>query len=130
MRSKTSFVHLQQISGATNRTMMISEVHHVTYPVVVVKVNGVKCHIPCGGGEGQWSRYTLLDTVAGSSYASAILINRHGVSAIRVEQRKIEMMMHTTLRKIQVYNLKISSCGRTSKYALTSVRWKRTFSCH
>ena len=77
--------------------MLTSETRHVTYPVVVVKVNGVKCR-------------ALLDTGAGSSYASATLINRIGVSASRVEQRQIEMMMHTTMRKIQIYNLKISNC--------------------
>ena len=77
--------------------MLTSETRHVTYPVVVVKVNGVKCR-------------ALLDTGAGSSYASATLINRIGVSASRVEQRQIEMMMDTTMRKIQIYNLKISNC--------------------
>ena len=76
--------------------MMTSEAHQVTYPVVVVKVNGVKCR-------------ALLDTGAGSSYASATLISRLGVSASRVEQRKIEMMMHTTTRNVQVYILKISN---------------------
>ncbi len=77
--------------------MMTSEVHQVTYPVVVVKVNGVK-------------RRALLDTGAGSSYASATIISGLRVSASRVEQWKIEMMMmHTTTRKVQVYNLKISN---------------------
>eukprot|EP00112_Aurelia_sp_Birch-Aquarium-sp1_P001131 Seg1117.2 transcript_id=Seg1117.2/GoldUCD/mRNA.D3Y31 product="hypothetical protein" protein_id=Seg1117.2/GoldUCD/D3Y31 len=82
---------------AAEQTMMTSEIHPVTYPVVVVKVNGVKCR-------------ALLDTGAGSSYASATLINKLDISASRTENRKIEMMMHTAARKIQIYNLKITNC--------------------
>eukprot|EP00795_Rhopilema_esculentum_P011260 gene11260-21451_t len=83
----------------TKQAMLTSEPRHVTYPVVVVKINGVDCR-------------ALLDTGVGSSYASATLINRIWVPASRVEQRKIEMMMHTTMRRIQVYNLKISNCDK------------------
>ena len=76
--------------------MLTTETQHVAYPVAVVKVNGIKCR-------------ALLDTGAGSSYASASLINRLGIPATRVENRKIEMMVHTAVRKIQVYNLKITN---------------------
>ena len=76
--------------------MLTTETQHVAYPVAVVKVNGIKCR-------------ALLDTGAGSSYASASLINRLGIPAARVENRKIEMMVHTAVRKIQVYNLKITN---------------------
>jgi len=76
--------------------MLTTEAQHVAYPVAVVKVNGVKCR-------------ALLDTGAGSSYASASLINRLGIPATRVENRRIEMMVHTAIRKIQVYNLKITN---------------------
>ena len=57
----------------------------------------------------EYSVRALLDTGAGSSYASASLINRLGIPATRVENRRIEMMVHTAVRKIQVYNLKITN---------------------
>ena len=86
-----------KLQETAEQTMMTSEIHPVTYPVVVVKVNGIKCR-------------ALLDTGAGSSYASATLIKKLGINASRTENRKIEMMMHTTARKIQIYNLKITNC--------------------
>ena len=42
--------------------MLTTETQHMAYPVAVVKVNGLKCR-------------ALLDIGAGSSYASASLIN-------------------------------------------------------
>ena len=68
----------------------------VTYPVVVVKVNGIKC---CA----------LLDTGAGSSYASATLLDRIGEKPIRKENRRIDMMMQSVTQKIEVYNVSITS---------------------
>ncbi|XP_022797625.1 uncharacterized protein LOC111335895 [Stylophora pistillata] len=54
----------------------------VTYPVVVVEVEGVKCR-------------ALLDTGAGSSYASAALLNRIPTRKRAKEVRKIEMLLGT-----------------------------------
>ena len=67
--------------------MLTTETQHIAYTVAVVKFNGIKCR-------------ALLDTGAGSSYASASLINRLGIPATRVESRRIETMVHTTVRKI------------------------------
>ena len=50
----------------------------VIYPVVVVKVQGVKCR-------------ALLDTGAGSSYASAALLNLPQVRPYQRQVRQIEM---------------------------------------
>lgn len=68
----------------------------VTYPVVVVKVNGVKCR-------------ALLDTGAGSSYASATLLARIGEKPVRKENRRIDMMMQSVTQKIEIYNVSITS---------------------
>ena len=78
----------------TDRIMMTTE-GSVTYPVVVVKVNGIKCR-------------ALLDTGAGSAYASSTLIDRLDIDASRKEYRKIEMLMHTSSRKVEVYRLRIN----------------------
>ena len=54
----------------------------VTYPVVVVIVNDVKCR-------------ALLDTGAGS-YVSEALVRHLGKKPVRREHRRIDMMMHST----------------------------------
>ena len=60
----------------------------VTYPVVVVEVEGVKCR-------------ALLDTGAGSLYASAALLNR-----ISKEDR-IEMLLGTSTRDVELVTIEI-----------------------
>ncbi|KAK3742811.1 hypothetical protein QZH41_002740 [Actinostola sp. cb2023] len=69
----------------------------VVYPVVVVNVNGIQCR-------------ALLDTGAGSSYASAALLSRlQKKRPLRRECRKIEMMMGSTTQVIELYKLTITS---------------------
>jgi len=68
----------------------------VVYPVVVVNVNGIQCR-------------ALLDTGAGSSYASAALLSRLQKRPLRRECRRIEMMMGSTTQVIELYKLTISS---------------------
>ena len=55
----------------------------VTYPVVVVIVNSVKCR-------------ALLDTEAGSCYVSEALVRHLCKKPVRREHRRIDMMMHST----------------------------------
>ena len=68
----------------------------MTYPVVIVYVNGIKCR-------------ALIDTGAGSCYASSTLVNRIGLKPTRRESRKVEMLLHTTVRKIDMYDLELKS---------------------
>ena len=68
----------------------------VIYPVVVVEAEGVKCR-------------ALLDTGAGSSYASEALLDRLKKRPQRKEYKRIEMMMETTDRMIEVYDLTIKN---------------------
>lgn len=68
----------------------------VTYPVVVVEIGGIKCR-------------ALLDTGAGSSYASAALLDRMGKQPARKEFRRIEMMMQTTNKEIEIYEVAIKN---------------------
>ena len=63
--------------------------------MVVVMVDGVKCR-------------ALLDTGAGSSYASAALIKQLGNQPVRIDRKKIDMMMCSTNQKIEAYNVKVS----------------------
>lgn len=58
---------------------------HVTYPVVTVEDEGIKCR-------------ALLDTGAGRSYASAALLGRASSGKRKKEVRKIEMLLGTSSR--------------------------------
>ena len=68
----------------------------MTYPVVVVKVDGIKCR-------------ALLDTGAGSSYISATLSGKLNKKPIRSEHRQIDMMMHSTNKRIDNYAVTVSN---------------------
>ena len=64
------------------------------YTAVVVKVNNIICR-------------TLLDTGAGSFYASSALLEKLNVKPVRKEAKRIEMIIHSTIRKIYVFQVKI-----------------------
>ena len=68
----------------------------VVYPVVVVEVAEIKCR-------------ALLDSRAGSSYASAALLDRIGAKLRHSGLRKIEMMLGASNRVMQVYQIKLRS---------------------
>ena len=68
----------------------------VVYPVVVVEFAGIKCR-------------TLLDSGAGSSYASAALLERIGAKPHHSGLRKIEMMLGASSRVMEVYRVKLNS---------------------
>ena len=68
----------------------------VVYPVVVVEVAGIKCR-------------ALLDSGAGSSYASAALLERIGAKPHHSGLRKIEMMLGASSQVMEVYRVKLNS---------------------
>ena len=68
----------------------------VMYPVVVVEVMGVKCR-------------ALLDTGAGSSYASTALLDRLRIRPHQREVRQIEMMMGVVTKPVEIFKVQISS---------------------
>ena len=68
----------------------------VVYPVVVVEVAGMKCR-------------ALLDSGAGSSYASAALLERIGAKPHHSGLRKIEMMLGASSRVMEVYRVKLNT---------------------
>ena len=75
--------------------MMVATEGSVIYPVVVVKVNNILCR-------------ALLDTSAGSSYASLAVLGKFNLRPIRRETKPIEMMMHSTTRKIDMFEIEIN----------------------
>ena len=96
----------QQILVATGESSVI-------YPVVVVEVNGIKCR-------------ALLDTGAGSTYVSATLAERIGKKPIRKETRRIDMMMHTTSKKVEIYHVQIASVTNDYKMMATVTKVDKT----
>ena len=72
------------------------DVSAVCHPLVVIEVNGVKCR-------------ALLDTGAGSSYASAAFLDKLRLKQERAEVRRIEMMIGAVTKRVEIYNLPISS---------------------
>ncbi|XP_074629800.1 uncharacterized protein LOC141887949 [Acropora palmata] len=68
----------------------------VIYPVVVVEVNGIKCR-------------ALLDTGAGSSYASSAILDHLRIRPLREEFKRIEMMLGSVNKAIGVYGVTIDS---------------------
>ena len=67
----------------------------VVYPVVVVEVDGIRCR-------------ALLDTRAGSPYASAALISKLNRKPDRRECKRIQMITWTS-QKIEMYKVQVSN---------------------
>ena len=69
----------------------------VVYPTVIVQVRGVKCR-------------AVLDTMAGSSYISAGLLEHIGAKKFRPDTREIEMMFNVVTKKVQIFNFDVHDC--------------------
>ena len=77
-----------------------SEESNVIYPVVVVLINGIKCR-------------ALLDSGAGSSYISSTIADSLRKLPISKETKRIEIMMNSTTRNIEIYKGTTESLSRT-----------------
>ena len=90
--------HTSICNSVSNQLMTATTMERPTviYPVVVVEVLGVKCR-------------ALLDTGAGSSYASAALLDRLKIRPHQREVRQIEMMMGVVTKPVEIFKVQISS---------------------
>ena len=86
--------HHTSICRKGTNMLLTTNTSHVTYPVVVIEVEGVKCR-------------ALIDTGAGSSYVSSKLISRLNKKPIRKESKRIETLMHSVVQKTAIYELQI-----------------------
>ena len=66
------------------------------FPVVNVRVNGILCR-------------ALIDSGAGSSYASAKLIHELHLKPVNVQTKKIDMLMSSKQARLETYEVKIES---------------------
>ena len=74
--------------------MMIVAKSLVIHSVAVVKGINIICRV-------------LLDTGAASSYASAALLDRLKLKPIKKETRNIDMMMSSTTKQLEIYDVEI-----------------------
>ena len=86
--------HHSSICDKTTTTLLTIRSCSVTYPVVLIETEGVKCH-------------ALIDTGVGTSYASNTLIDHINKKPIQTETKKIKTLMSTNTRKIKIYSVKI-----------------------
>ena len=77
----------------------------IAYPVLVIKIEGVKCR-------------ALIDTWAGSSYASSKLINKINKKPIRRESKRIETLMYSVVKKSEIYHFEIGDINQEFKIAI------------
>ena len=76
--------------------MLVTTGTNVTYPVAIVKVNGVKFR-------------ALLDTGSGTSYISESFIDLLKINPVRKEYKTIETLTNSTTKKLKIYNLKVEN---------------------
>lgn len=80
----------------------------VVYPVVLVNVNGIKTR-------------ALLDTGAGSSYASAQLISALRIKPAEIQTKRIEMMLGSMTTKVEMYDVNVTSLGGDFSMGVTNL---------
>ena len=73
------------------------------FPVVVVKVNGIKCR-------------ALVDSGAGSSYASAKLIHLLNIKPSETRTARVDMLLESKVSRLEIYNAKLEDVD--SDYSL------------
>ena len=92
--------HHSSLREKTDTLLIASSSESVIYPVVVVRVKGVRCR-------------ATLDTAAGSSYISSAMVRHLGMKPSRTEERCIEMLMANTVKTFNIYKLEISDDNGT-----------------
>ena len=78
----------------------------VVYPLVLVTVNRKKTR-------------ALLDTGAGSSYASAQLINTLRIKQAEIQTKKIKMMLGSMTTKVEMYDVNVTSISGNFSMGVT-----------
>ena len=105
---KSKSEHHTSNCDQTKKLLIATGEGPVTYPVVVVEVNGILCR-------------ALLDTGVGSSYVSSTLVKELNITPKRKEVKTIEMMLHTTTKKVEVFEIQIQDVASNFDFT-TEVR--------
>ena len=76
--------------------MLRTSIGSVTYPLIVIKVEGIICR-------------ALIDSGSGSSYVSAVLASKINKKTKQKEPKKTEMMFHTTTKWVEIFDVTIEN---------------------
>ena len=71
----------------------------MTYPLKVIKVEGIICKV-------------LIDGGSGSSYVLAVLASKINKKPKKKEPQKIEMMFHITAKWVKIFDVAIQNIER------------------
>ena len=88
--------HHTSICDSGNQVKLTKSRGYVTYPLIVIKVEGVISK-------------ALIDSGSGSSYVSAVLASKINKKPKKKEPKKIEMMFHTTTKWVEIYDVTIQN---------------------
>ena len=83
--------------------MLTTNDNHVTYSLVIIDVEGIKC-------------WALIDIGARASYASSTLIDRMNKKLIRKQYKRIETIMGSSTKSIPVYSVEIRDSDHEFKF--------------
>ena len=97
--------HHTSICEKSSNMLLTTNTSLVTYPVLVIEVEGVKCR-------------ALIDTGAGSPYASSKLLNKINKKPIRREIKRIETLMHSVVKKTEIYQFEIGDINQEFKIGI------------
>ena len=84
----------------------------VVYPIVKVSVEGVLCR-------------ALLDTGGGSSYPAAALLEKLPKRSRAKEVRRIEMMLGSTTREVELFTIKVRSIDGSAELTVDVTKVER-----
>ena len=87
----------------TSNVLLTTNDNRVTYPLVIIDIEGIKCRV-------------LTDTGAGSSYASSTLIDRINKKPTRKQYKRIETIMGSSTKSIPVFSAEIRDSDRQFKF--------------
>ena len=97
--------------------MLVATEANVTYPVAIIKVNGVKCR-------------ALLDTGSGSSYISQSFIDLRKINPVRKEYKTIKTITNSTTKKLKIYNLKVENLDENLSFQIELNKLEREVALH
>ena len=102
MKIHVEHAYANTIHQLVRKLKMLSSTHtnkrntSVTYPVVIISVDDIKCR-------------ALLDTGAASSYISSTIVCKLNKHPVRRDTKKIEMMLYATNSRLSFYNVTIKN---------------------
>ena len=92
-----------KLADSKFKPMLVSNEANATYPVAIIKVNGVKCR-------------ALLGTGSGSSYISKSFIDLLKLNPVRKEYQTTETLTNSTTKKFKIYNLKVENLDESLSF--------------